>query len=857
MKRYLLTVISVSAVLSFAGCQREDNYSLKNNNAIPYEIIASADPETRTANDNMRTKWVADDEVNLFHALTSTSAYISDGKFTIPASHLSSNRFKGSLSSQIIPGKYYDWYIFYPYKSGLTSPDNSTNAAYTIGSLIDSEQVQAGNDSRSHLAGENFPMFGHADNVEYKDLPNITMNHLSSVVEVEVTNDLDDDIAVTGIEFTAPEDIAGLYYINCIGEQVTYNSVQGAVSGTAKLKVNGGGNLSKGASAKFYLGIKPFVAASGSEISVKVRTSSAKGSGLHTKVFKLGKNFTFASGKMKTVKVLYTTPIVKEEVLWAETWDTGERGQTIDAYKQGGVTVYGGASVVYSSTEGTKLFNSIFSTINLLLGKSKGTFTVSGIPTAGARSAVLTFKTNHKTPDEYVLSSTSGLTISGPAVSGEASPYSVKYEISIPDGLENFNLTFTNSTDKNVRIDDINLVGALPSDDGQQGGGATPSGTVVTENVTGLGASYVTLNASFSGATAIVRAGFRYGTSSDNLDQEVTCASTLSGVSGNYSMQITGLQPAATYYFKAFIELRGTGEYSSQTLTAEGIQLQFTTSGNSSGGGEAGSGEAALHHNWLELPAKSQENLHYHYVAHRAQMQGRLQRNYSILYDDSKFTSYWVAYPLCLSHMAAGREEFWGLMDPEIDENLQTKLKKGYGVKYGSNNRYARGHQIPNADRNNVPEMQKQTYYPTNMTPQIDYRFNGGIWKSLEEKLREYAKSTDTLYVVTGAAFNKALENLPVTTITNSNDDKKLPVPNYYWKVALKVKRNGSGNVTSASAIGFWFDHKEYYKDSFNNYSCSVDQIEQWTGFNFFVNLSEAIQTSAEGNTDLSAFENF
>jgi endonuclease G len=80
-------------------------------------------------------------------------------------------------------------------------------------------------------------------------------------------------------------------------------------------------------------------------------------------------------------------------------------------------------------------------------------------------------------------------------------------------------------------------------------------------------------------------------------------------------------------------------------------------------------------------------------------------------------------------------------------------------------------------------------------------------------------------------------------------------VPNYFWKVALKVNKSGN-TVTSASTIGFWFEHKTY-SDSYTNYAVSVDQIEKWTGFDFFVNLPDSVEKSAETNTSWSSFQNF
>ena len=94
-----------------------------------------------------------------------------------------------------------------------------------------------------------------------------------------------------------------------------------------------------------------------------------------------------------------------------------------------------------------------------------------------------------------------------------------------------------------------------------------------------------------------------------------------------------------------------------------------------------------------------------------------------------------------------------------------------------------------------------------------------------------------------------------------SSENKKCPVPNYYWKVLLKVKRNSSGRITDASSVGFWFEHKSY-KDTGKKFSddefvVSVNQIEQWTGFDFFVNVPDAYESATENNSSWTAFKNF
>ena len=211
----------------------------------------------------------------------------------------------------------------------------------------------------------------------------------------------------------------------------------------------------------------------------------------------------------------------------------------------------------------------------------------------------------------------------------------------------------------------------------------------------------------------------------------------------------------------------------------------------------------------------------------------------------------WVAYPLESKHMGSlSRPSSWNY-NPQINEQYQVNLSSSY-----KGDTYSRGHLIPNASRNGIKGMQLQTFYFTNSVPQVQTRFNDGIWNSLEQAVQSIGKS-EKIYVTTGVAFEKVGESKSVSYIKSKSDTKSVPIPNYFYKVVLKVKTNSSGEVTSASTIGFWFDNKAYSGSAYENYSVTVDQIEAWTGFDFFPNLPDAVETSAEKNSSWSTFQSW
>ena len=233
-------------------------------------------------------------------------------------------------------------------------------------------------------------------------------------------------------------------------------------------------------------------------------------------------------------------------------------------------------------------------------------------------------------------------------------------------------------------------------------------------------------------------------------------------------------------------------------------------------------------------------------------------RNYTHLYDKDMYTSMWTAYPLYNSTIGGSASASWK-PNPELEEDEQINIwDKSYGVDYGSTI-YSRGHQLPKGDRTGNAEMLKQAFYATNSVPQIQDKFNGGIWATVENEIRGLLPSddSDTLYVVTGVSFQKEGGSEDITYIQPQCDTKECPVPNYFWKVILKVNRSGD-RLTAAETVGFWFEHKQYSDSkAFESYTATVDQIEKWTGYDFFANLPDSLEESAENNSSWTTFENF
>ncbi|MFC4263106.1 DNA/RNA non-specific endonuclease [Ferruginibacter yonginensis] len=154
-------------------------------------------------------------------------------------------------------------------------------------------------------------------------------------------------------------------------------------------------------------------------------------------------------------------------------------------------------------------------------------------------------------------------------------------------------------------------------------------------------------------------------------------------------------------------------------------------------------------------------------------------------------------------------------------------LYDGYG--------YDRGHLAPSADFRWSQKALSESYYYSNMSPQLP-DFNRGGWGDLEDAIRGYLykNATTQLYVVTGPVLK---EGLPV--ITKSKN--KVAIPQLYFKVVLDAGQQ--------KAIGFVMPNATITQP-LQYYAVSIDSVEALTGLDFFNKLPLAQQAIFEANSN-------
>ena len=272
--------------LSITDCQKELVDQTTPASEPNFELFAQP-VTTKTANNGLDTRWVAEDAINVFHAEAGSTLYVSDNQFTVK--DIETGRFDGTVSKSLSADKSYDWYAFYPYTSQITTPDNTASGYCYIGSRSDASQTQTGDNNMSHICGSNYPLYGIAKNVNASDVPSIQMQHLTSVIKIVVTNSTEEELSLNSVSFTAEENISGQFYIAFNSETPKYTSA-GHPSKTANLTVSDV-KVAPKAKATVYMAIKPFTAKTGTTLKLAVNG--------YEKTLTLKNDITFTAGHIK------------------------------------------------------------------------------------------------------------------------------------------------------------------------------------------------------------------------------------------------------------------------------------------------------------------------------------------------------------------------------------------------------------------------------------------------------------------------------------------------------------------------------------------------------------------------------
>ena len=203
--------------------------------------------------------------------------------------------------------------------------------------------------------------------------------------------------------------------------------------------------------------------------------------------------------------------------------------------------------------------------------------------------------------------------------------------------------------------------------------------------------------------------------------------------------------------------------------------------------------------------------------------------SYTVSYNHDTKNPNWVAWVLTVDH-ASGSVARMDFMDDEDMPSPKGCLSDYY------NSGFDRGHMCPAGDNKWSEEAMEDCFLITNMCPQNN-NLNRGVWNSIEQQCRSWAKKYGKVYVVCGPVYlNQQHRKI---------GKNKVVVPEAFFKVVLRMGKN-------PQAIGFICRNVSQKGKKKTDFINTVDEIERITGYDFFSKLPDDIEDKVEAHADIA-----
>ena len=224
---------------------------------------------------------------------------------------------------------------------------------------------------------------------------------------------------------------------------------------------------------------------------------------------------------------------------------------------------------------------------------------------------------------------------------------------------------------------------------------------------------------------------------------------------------------------------------------------------------------------------------------------------YTLSYNTQTLGPNWVAWHLDSENMGEADRSDDFRPDTELPEGWYAVKKADYNYnEYG----FDRGHVCPSADRTATKEDNSMTFLMTNMVPQTPDN-NRVIWMHFETFERELVEAGNEVYIIAGpygsggTSPKGTFESIPITL--KSGDVLYMNVPAYTWKVLIAIPAGADDleridSTVTAIAINVPNQTGMQKTGDWEQFLCSIDEIEALTGYDFFELLPDYIEDSLE-----------
>ena len=189
---------------------------------------------------------------------------------------------------------------------------------------------------------------------------------------------------------------------------------------------------------------------------------------------------------------------------------------------------------------------------------------------------------------------------------------------------------------------------------------------------------------------------------------------------------------------------------------------------------------------------------------------------YSLSYLETHEQAEWVAYRLTRKNLKKPNVKRTGRFNPDYSVTTRSAFHRDY-----SGSGFTRGHLAPAGDMAHSNKAMEESFYMSNISPQLR-PFNNGIWKELEEQVRDWAFSTGSLIVVTGPVLTDSyLQKI---------GQNRVSVPRRFYKIILDIDQSNERSIA-------FIIPNQRIENPLQEYVVSIDSIENLIGIDFFPEL--------------------
>ncbi len=224
---------------------------------------------------------------------------------------------------------------------------------------------------------------------------------------------------------------------------------------------------------------------------------------------------------------------------------------------------------------------------------------------------------------------------------------------------------------------------------------------------------------------------------------------------------------------------------------------------------------------------------------------------FTISYNTETLNPNWVAWHLSRSDLGEVDRADTFRPDPELPSEWYAVRKQDYKFPaYG----FDRGHICPSADRTANTEDNSMTFLMTNMVPQAPDN-NRIVWVALEKYEREVVQQGKEAYIfagplgVGGTGDKGYFESIPLKL--NDGTELSITVPAYTWKIIIFLPEGDddfSRIASEAEVLAVCVPNEKGCgkNGSLQQYLCSINYIEENTGYDFFELLDDELEENIE-----------